>query len=81
MKILWQFIAPTAKAIASVIAVLIGIGWGAFASIQLIVKAESASIRTEFDSKRAIDIKHIDKRFDDTHAILKEIKQDIRNLK
>ena len=81
MKAIIQFIAPTVKAVASVIAFLIGIGWAAFASIQLIVKAESSSLRSEFDGKMKANISHIDKRFDDTHAMLREIKEDIRKIK
>lgn len=81
MKILWEFVAPTVKAIVGVCSLLVGMGWAAFASVQLIVTAESASLRTEFDGKMHDNIAHIDKRFDDTHAMLREIKEDIKRMR
>lgn len=81
MKVLWQFVAPTVRAVVAVSSVLVGIGWSAFLSIQMIVKAEGNAIRTEFESKRSVDIQNIHDRFDDTHAMLREIKHDIRELR
>lgn len=70
-----QFLFPVIKSFIAVAGFLIGIGWAAFASIQLIVKAESASLRTEFETKRNIDIHHIDKRFDETQAMIRALRK------
>lgn len=75
MKLLWQILPSAVKGIISAVAFLIGIGWMAFASIQVVVKAESSSLRNEFDGKRAIDMHHIDKRFDETQVMIKELKK------
>lgn len=75
MKVLWQMLPAAIKGIVSVGAFLISIGWIAFLSVHSIVKAESSAIRQEFDGKRLIDLHHIDKRFDETQAMIKELKK------
>lgn len=72
MKALIQFIFPTVKAVVAVVAFFIGLGWSAFVGVNMIVKAEGHDIRAEVKEIRAIDMSHIDKRFDRIEALIKE---------
>lgn len=72
MKALIQFIFPTVKAIVSVTAFFIGIGWAAFATISIMVKAEADVVRREVKQIREIDMTHLDKRFDKLEVLIKE---------
>lgn len=74
MKALIQFIFPTVKAIISVTAFFIGIGWAAFATISVMVKAEADVVRQEVKQIREIDLAHLDKRFDKLEILIKESK-------
>jgi hypothetical protein len=64
------FLIPTIKAASF----LIGLGWIAYGSIMLVVKAEGNAIRTEVKTIREIDMTHIDKRFDKIEQMIKEVK-------
>lgn len=72
MRSLIQLIFPTLKAIVAVVAFFVGLGWSAFVGVNLIVKAEGQDIRREVKEIRAIDMTHIDKRFDRLEVLIKE---------
>lgn len=71
MKLL-EMLPPIIKSIVGVVAFLIGLGWAAYGSVYLIVKAEGNVIREEVKQIRGIDMKHIDKRFDRLEALIQE---------
>jgi hypothetical protein len=73
MKSLLVFFPTLVKAVVGVVAFLIGLGWAAFLSVNMIVKAEGREIRAEFHSFRTEDMKHINKRFDETQGLIKEM--------
>lgn len=70
MKQLLLFIFPTLKAIITVMAFFVGIGWGAYAAISLMVRAEAGAIREEVKNYRQIDMSHIDSRLNRIDAKL-----------
>lgn len=72
---LWAFVAPFVKSVVSVIAFIIGLGWAAYGSVYMIVKAEGQEIRREVKEIRDIDMTHLDKRFDKLEALIKEDKR------
>ena len=74
MKQLIQFIFPTVKAVVTVTGFLIGIGWGAYGMVYVIVKAEGQEIRREVRVIRDVDMGHLDKRFDRIEKLIKEQK-------
>lgn len=67
-----KFIAPTLKAIVGVCVFLVSIGWAAFATISVMVKAEADVVRQEVKHIRDIDMAHLDKRFDKLEVLIKE---------
>jgi hypothetical protein len=81
MKALWQFIAPTVKAVYGVIAIMFTVVAASYGGIVMIAKSEAQAIESRVMAVRNADFQHINKRFDDTHAMLKEIRKDIRKLK
>jgi hypothetical protein len=74
MKNIITFIAPTLKALLGVVAFIIGLGWGAYGAVYLIVKAEGQEIRREVKEIRDIDMGHINYRFDRIEKLIKEQK-------
>jgi hypothetical protein len=70
MKSLISLVFPAVKAILAVCTFLIGIGWGAYAAITLMVKAEAGAIREEVKNYRQIDMSHIDSRLNRIDAKL-----------
>jgi hypothetical protein len=72
---LWAFAAPFIKSILSVLAFIIGLGWAAYGSVYMIVKAEGQEIKREVKNIRDIDMSHLDKRFDKLEALIKEDKR------
>lgn len=74
MKGLINFIFPTIKALLGVSAFIIGLGWGAYGAVYMIVKAEGQEIRREVKQIRDIDMSHLDSRFDRLEHLIKENK-------
>ncbi len=74
MKQLIQLIFPTIKALLGVSAFIIGLGWGAYGAVYMIVKAEGQEIRREVKQIRDIDMSHLDRRFDRLEHLIKENK-------
>ena len=74
MKALINFSAPTLKALLGVIVFVIGLGWGAYGAVYMIVKAEGQEIRREVKQIRDIDMGHINYRFDRIEKLIKENK-------
>ncbi len=74
MKQLVQFIFPTVKAVVTVTGFLIGLGWAAYGSIYMIVKAEGQEIRREVKIIRDVDMGHLDYRFNRIENLIKENK-------
>lgn len=64
MKILLQLFPSAVKALVGVVAFLIAVGWGAFATVHAIVNAEATEVRKEFNDKRNQDMGHLNKRMD-----------------
>lgn len=73
MKDLLQFVFPTIKAILTVIGFMVGIGWGAYSSVQAISKAQGEIIEDKVMAVRNVDFQHINGRFDRTDAKLDKI--------
>jgi hypothetical protein len=81
MKVMWQFIAPTVKAALGVLTVLFTIVAASYGGIVFIAKSEAQAIESKVMAVRQADMEHLNKRFDDTHALLREIKLEIRKIK
>ena len=64
MKQLIQFIFPTVKAIMTVIGFMIGLGWAAYHSVEVIAKAQGEVIESKMMAIRNADFQHINARFD-----------------
>jgi len=72
MKTLWQFVAPTAKAIMAVMTVTVGAGWGAYAAVSMIARTEAQTVRQELLVLDHKNMAHIDRRFDEIKELIKE---------
>ena len=64
MKAIIQFLFPTVKAILAVCGFFVGIGWGAYAAVQLIVDVKADDLRKEMYQVREVDKSHFDSRLD-----------------
>lgn len=72
MKTLYAIVPPFIKAIVGVVAFIISLGWAAYGSVYLIVKAEGQVIRQEFLTLDRKNMQHIDKRFDEIKELIKK---------
>ena len=72
MKTLWSLMPSAVKAVISVVVFFVGLGWAAYGSVILIVKAEGKEIKEQVMEVRKIDIQHIDKRFDRIERLIQE---------
>jgi hypothetical protein len=75
MKQILLFIFPTVKAVATVLGLLVGMGWGAYGAVSMIAKTEAQTVRDEMKALRQADIQHLDKRFDRIETLIKEGRQ------
>jgi hypothetical protein len=73
MKQLLQFVFPTVKAILTVVGFMLGLGWGAYHSVEVIAKAQGEVIEQKVMAVRNADFQHINGRFDRTDAKLDKI--------
>ena len=73
MKQLIQFIFPTVKAIMTVIGFMIGLGWAAYHSVEVIAKAQGEVIESKMMAVRNADFQYISQRFDRTDAKLDKL--------
>jgi hypothetical protein len=73
MKALLQFVFPTVKAILTVVGFMLGLGWGAYHSVEVIAKAQGEVIESKVMAVRNADFQHINGRFDRTDAKLDKI--------
>lgn len=80
MKALWQFIAPTAKAVSGVLTLMFTLVAASYGGIVMIAKSEANAIESKLMAVRAADMGHLNQRFDDTHKLLREIKKEIRKI-
>ena len=78
MKALLQFVFPTVKAILTVIGFMLGLGWGAYHSVEVIAKAQGEVIESKVMAVRAADFQHINGRFDRTDAKLDKIMEMVK---
>jgi hypothetical protein len=78
MKQLLQFIFPTVKAILTVIGFMLGLGWGAYHSVEVIARAEGQVIESKMMAVRNADFQHINGRFDRTDAKLDKIMEMVK---
>lgn len=69
---LWPLLPPVLKAFFSVVLFFISLGWAAYGAVLLIVKAEGKAIEEKVMRVRAIDIEHLDKRFDRLETLIRE---------
>ena len=79
MKALLQFVFPTVKAILTVIGFMLGLGWGAYHSVEVIAKAQGEVIESKVMAVRQADFQHINGRFDRTDAKLDKIMEMVEN--
>jgi hypothetical protein len=73
VKSLLQFIFPTVKAILTVIGFMLGLGWGAYHSVEVIAKAQGEVIESKVMAVRNADFQYISQRFDRTDAKLDKL--------
>lgn len=78
MKALLQFVFPTVKAILTVIGFMLGLGWGAYHSVEVIAKAQGEVIESKVMAVRQADFQHINGRFDRTDAKLDKIMEMVK---
>jgi hypothetical protein len=78
MKALLQFIFPTVKAILTVVGFMLGLGWGAYHSVEVIAKAQGEVIEAKVIAVRNADFQHINGRFDRTDAKLDKIMEMVK---
>jgi hypothetical protein len=78
MKALLQFVFPTVKAILTVIGFMLGLGWGAYHSVEVIAKAQGEVIEQKVMAVRQADFQHINGRFDRTDAKLDKIMEMVK---
>jgi hypothetical protein len=78
MKALLQFVFPTVKAILTVIGFMLGLGWGAYHSVEVIAKAQGEVIESKVMAVRNADFQHINGRFDRTDAKLDKIMEMVK---
>jgi hypothetical protein len=78
MKALLQFIFPTVKAILTVVGFMLGLGWGAYHSVEVIAKAQGEVIEAKVMAVRNADFQHINGRFDRTDAKLDKIMEMVK---
>lgn len=71
MKTLWSLLPSAVKAIISVVVFFVGLGWAAYGSVILIVKAEGKDIKEHVMKVREIDMEHMDSRFDRIERLIK----------
>lgn len=74
MKKVAPFILPTLKAILTVIGFMLGLGWGAYQAVSQIAKAEADVVKDQIKEIRALDMEHLNKRFDKLEELIKEEK-------
>ena len=74
MKTIYSMIPSFIKAIIGVVGFIISLGWAAYGSVYLIVKAEGQDIRREFLTLDKKNMQHIDRRFDELKELVKERK-------
>ena len=79
MKALLQFVFPTVKAILTVVGFMLGLGWGAYHSVEVIAKAQGQVIEQKVMAVRNADFQHINGRFDRTDAKLDKIMEMVGN--
>ena len=79
MKALLQFVFPTVKAILTVIGFMLGLGWGAYHSVEVIAKAQGEVIESKVMAVRQADFQHINGRFDRTDAKLDKIMEMVKH--
>lgn len=78
MKALLQFVFPTVKAILTVVGFMLGLGWGAYHSVEVIAKAQGEVIEQKVMAVRQADFQHINGRFDRTDAKLDKIMEMVK---
>jgi hypothetical protein len=78
VKALLQFVFPTVKAILTVVGFMLGLGWGAYHSVEVIAKAQGEVIEQKVMAVRNADFQHINGRFDRTDAKLDKIMEMVK---
>ena len=71
MKLI-ELLPSVIKTIVGVVAFLVSIGWAAYSSVYLIVKAEGRVIKEEVREIRNVDMQHLDRRFDRIESLIQE---------
>ena len=81
MKSLFIALFPTIRAFIGAISFLMGVGWGAYASIQLIAKSEASIVKEELKAWRGIDKEHFDEKIEDVDGKLTRVEIKLDELK
>jgi len=77
MRLLYSLIPPVVKGIVAAVAFMVGLGWGAYSAVLVVARTEAASIESKVMAVRNADFGHINKRFDETQGMIKELRHDI----
>jgi Na+-transporting NADH:ubiquinone oxidoreductase subunit NqrE len=81
MKTILQLIAPTLRATIGVFSLMFAVVAASYGGIVFIAKTEANAMESKVMAVRQADMEHLNARFDDTHKILREIKEEIRKIK
>lgn len=74
MKIMFNILFHFFKAIAILSTILIGIGWSSFVAIDTLTTSKVKAATEQLKEIRSNDMEHINKRFDETQALIRELK-------
>ena len=73
MKALLELVFPAVKAILTVLGFMLGLGWGAYHSVEGIAQAQGHIVEARVKAVRDADFEHMNGRFDRTDAKLDRI--------
>jgi hypothetical protein len=68
MKVLWDILPSAVKAVFSVCAFMIGMGWGSYVAIDVMTSGKVRAATDSFKEIRNNDMDHINGRFDRVNA-------------
>lgn len=73
MKTILELIAPTVKAIITVVGFMVGLGWGAYQAVESIAQTQASVVEEKVIAVRNADMQHFDKRFDRLESMIQNI--------
>jgi hypothetical protein len=72
MKLIIDLLPSVVKGVLAVCAFLIGLGWASYQAISSMVEHEVAVAKEDLKEIRAIDMEHINGRFDKLETLIKQ---------